>query len=203
METKSQRELFSQGAEAKIYKEDGFVVKVRPKKLYRHEVLDKKLRKSRTRKEAKVLGDLTAAGIAVPKLIRVDDKEGIIMMEYVEGEKLRDVLDNDPSLAQQAGSLIAKMHDLNTCHGDVTTSNMILSQNNIVVLIDFGLAFSSTRVEDAAVDIHLFKQALTSKHHLVKDKAWSYFLKGYQPKKRDEILTRLRVVEGRGRNKHG
>jgi len=49
------KELIAQGAEAKLFKEDGFLIKERIKKSYRLPFLDKKLRKLRTRKEAKII----------------------------------------------------------------------------------------------------------------------------------------------------
>lgn len=189
------------GAEAIVTKKSDAVEKLRPVKTYRHPELDLRLRKSRTRKEAKVLKDLEAAGISAPKLISVDEKQGSILMEQVKGQKLRDVLDNQPQLSEQVGRLVARLHDMGIMHGDLTTSNMILRDDGVVALIDFGLSFHSTRIEDRAVDLHLFKQALASKHHRITQQAWRSFLKGYEPKDRDEILKRLRVVERRGRNK--
>lgn len=75
--------------------------------------------------------------------------------------------------------------------------------NEDIVFIDFGLSFHSDKIEDKAVDIHLFKQALDSKHFKVYDKALKEFLKGYKKvNKHDEIMQRLKQVELRGRYKH-
>jgi len=193
--------ILGNGAEAIITKAGDEVTKTRPKKAYRHPDLDLKLRKRRTRKEAKVLAQLKGWNVAGPDLIRVDEKEAIIAMSYVEGDKLRDVLEDDISLASQVGILVARLHDHDLIHGDLTTSNMIFAPGNEVTLIDFGLAYTSTRVEDKAVDLHLFKQALESKHHRVAAKAWQAFLDSYSPQKRTQILERLEAVEKRGRNK--
>ena len=95
---------------------------------------------------------------------------------------------------------MGKIHDLDIVHGDLTTSNMILKDNKIV-LIDFGLAQFSSKVEDKAVDLHLFKQALESRHSQVWEKAFTQFLSGYQPANKKEELSRLEKVEKRGRNK--
>ena len=66
--------LIAQGAEAKIFKKKDSVLKDRIKKSYRLPQIDIKLRKSRTRSEAKILRK--ASGIInVPKVIRVDDKK--------------------------------------------------------------------------------------------------------------------------------
>jgi tRNA A-37 threonylcarbamoyl transferase component Bud32 len=54
-----------------------------------------------------------------------------------------------------------------------------------------------------AVDIHLFKQALESKHYKIYENAWKEFLKGYKEnKKYQEVLERFEKVELRGRYKH-
>ena len=110
-------------------------------------------------------------------------------------------MDGKPGLANEIGVKLAKLHDSDIIHGDLTTSNMILDKE--IVFIDFGLSFHSNKIEDKAVDIHLFKQALESKHFKVKEKALEEFLKGYK-KSKDyaEIMKRLEQVELRGRYKH-
>jgi tRNA A-37 threonylcarbamoyl transferase component Bud32 len=47
------------------------------------------------------------------------------------------------------------------------------------------------------------KECLKSKHHDKWLKAWKAFIKGYQSKSKEseEILTRLKTVEARGRYK--
>ena len=189
------------GAEAIIQKKDELVIKSRPKKSYRHPVLDQSLRKTRTKKEAKVLNDLKKIGVPAPTFLDVNPTEGTLQMEFIQGEKLRDVLDTDPKKATRVAEHLTKMHNHDIIHGDLTTSNMIERPDKEIVLIDFGLSYNSTRIEDKAVDLHLFKQALKSKHHTIEEKAWNAFLKGYQPIQRKEILQRLLVVEKRGRNK--
>ena len=71
--------------------------------------------------------------------------------------------------------------------------------------VDFGLSFLSERIEDRAVDLHLFRQALESKHYRIWEKAYKSALDGYksEAKKAEEILKRLEIVERRGRYKQG
>ena len=191
----------ARGAEAIITRTDDAIDKHRPEKSYRHPVLDKNLRKQRTRKEAIILKDLEQLGVPAPKLISVDDKTGHLSMTEIHGKKLRDVLDDNISLCGQVGKHVAILHNNNIIHGDLTTSNMLVQEDSTVALIDFGLTYHSTRIEDRAVDLHLFKQALESKHHKIAAKAWELFLKGYQPEQRVAVLERLVIVEQRGRNK--
>jgi Kae1-associated kinase Bud32 len=195
------RKVLGAGAEATIYLDGKIVDKERSKKNYRHEDIDSMLRKTRTRKEAKVLKSLESSGF-VPKLI--EQKDHNIIMEYVDGIQLKKLLDKDPKLAVLIGKNLTYMHDKNLIHGDLTTSNMILvgkGKSQKLFFIDFGLSFNSTRIEDKAVDVHLFKQALESKHFKVFDVAYKAFLTGYAPNDKKDILTRLETVEQRGRYK--
>ncbi|KAG5652109.1 hypothetical protein H0H81_006283 [Sphagnurus paluster] len=73
------------------------------------------------------------------------------------------------------GIQIAKMHSADIIHGDLTTSNMMLrhpsswmsSDSGIsteLVLIDFGLSYISSLVEDKAVDLYVLERAFSSTH---------------------------------------
>ncbi|MFH1649002.1 MAG: KEOPS complex kinase/ATPase Bud32 [Candidatus Woesearchaeota archaeon] len=184
----------AQGAEATLYLDGATVVKQRIPKSYRHPLLDEKLRAQRTRKEAKILKSLPILG---PKLLESDGKERIVM-SFVDGKPLREILDDNVALAEEVGKNLRKMHDKNIIHGDLTTSNMILSDGK-VAFIDFGLSFTSTRTEDRAVDIHLFKEALESTHYRIVEEAMKLFWKGYGSDK--AVKERFKTVESRGRNK--
>ncbi len=188
----------SSGAEAIIsLNEDNNIEKSRIKKDYRIPEIDFQLRSSRTKKEAKIIKKLQKI-LPVPKILNVTEYD--IEMEHIDGIQLKKLLDNNPELAILIGKNLSLMHDSNVIHGDLTTSNMML-KNDTLYFIDFGLSFDSTRVEDKAVDVHLFKQALESKHYKVFEKAYKEFLEGYSPNNKREILERLRVVEQRGRYK--
>lgn len=188
----------AQGAEAIIYKEGSSLRKERISKSYRLEVIDKQFRRQRTARELRILQKLKTAGINVPEAEKIDDYQ--LKLEFLEGPMLKEVLDEDIKLAKLIGEEVTKMHDLKIAHQDLTTSNIILKEGRIF-LIDFGLAFHTRRIEDFAVDIHLFKQALESKHYKVAGKAMKEFWKGYKPELLKEIRERLEKVEQRGRNK--
>jgi Kae1-associated kinase Bud32 len=189
--------MLSSGAEATIYIDGSKISKERVSKSYRHEFIDINLRKTRTRKEVKILKSLEKYGF-VPRII--ENSEYNILMEHIDGVQVKKLLDKNPKLAGLIGKNLSIMHDLDIIHGDLTTSNMILRDNKLF-FIDFGLSFSSARIEDKAVDIHLFKQALGSRHFRVAKKAYAYFFKNYNPKNKKEILERLSIVEQRGRYK--
>ncbi len=137
----------AQGAEAVIYEDAKTIIKDRVPKRYRHQEIDSRLRRFRTRREAKVIGTMREIGIAAPQLLGADDKGMRITMSKIEGPKLRDALSrtNYRKLCREVGSAVARMHENGVIHGDLTTSNMILSEGK-VFFIDFGLVYPSRRL---------------------------------------------------------
>ena len=189
--------IIAEGAEAKIYKNKNTIIKDRIKKDYRLPVIDVLLRKSRTRSEAKLIREAERAGVNVPAVLEQNDKTYKLHIEFLDGEKVRDILDKNWKLGEKIGEQVFKLHSRKIVHGDLTTSNMLL-HNNKIYLIDFGLGEISDRVENMAVDIHLFKECLISKHHSIWEKVWKSFLKTYT---NDKVLKHLKKVEARGRYK--
>lgn len=199
------QKIIQQGAEAVIILEDGKIIKKRNSKSYRLKKLDDRIRKLRTRAEGKLLEKASQVA-KIPKLEKTDEKERQIIMEFIDGKKLSENL-NEFSLEEQkqiltkVGEAVAKLHDKNIIHGDLTTSNMIL-KNKKIYFIDFGLGFISRKYEDKAVDLHLLKEALEAKHFENWKKLFSSFLNTYKNSKDSEkVLQRLKKVEKRGRYK--
>ena len=197
------QQILARGAEAILIKQGNNLIKDRIKKGYRLKILDEKLRKSRTKSESKILEKVSKI-IAVPKIIETDNKEKI-KMQFIEGKRLSDWLDklkNADKVCQEIGKQAAALHDADIIHGDLTTSNMILSEKeNKVYFIDFGLGFHSKRIEDKAVDLHLLRQALEAKHFSNWEKLFNEIIKNYNSKDKTKILEQLKKVESRGRYK--
>lgn len=200
------KQLIAQGAEAKLYKENGRLIKERIKKGYRHDEIDKRIRKQTTRREYRLLSK-AAWNINVPKVLDYNEDKHKIIMEFIEGKTLRDTLDDLPTkkrleLCKQLGIEIAKLHNKDIIHGDLTTSNFILKEDKIY-FIDFGLGFHSTKIEDKAVDLHLLRQAFESKHYKHFQQSFNAVMQGYKKKEKQakEILHRFEIVEKRGRYK--
>jgi TP53 regulating kinase and related kinases len=196
----------AQGAEAIILKEGKNIIKERIRKGYRHPELDNQLRKRRTRSEAKIISKVSKI-ISCPEIIDSDDTSCSIKMEFIDGKMLSGHLDDFKTneackICRKIGENIAKIHKGGIIHGDLTTSNMILRENK-VYFIDFGLAFHSSKKEDKAVDIHLMKQALESRHFEKWEKYFEEVMKGYQKYCEDykEIMKQFEKVEARGRYK--
>jgi len=173
--------LIAQGAEAKLYKDNDELLKIRISKSYRVKELDFELRKRRTRREAKVLEKLTKLELPVPELISSDDKTMEIRMGFIDGKRLSEHLSkaNFKPVCKQIGKILANLHAIDIIHGDLTTSNLLL-KGNTVYLIDFGLSFNSKKIEDKAVDLHVLKEALESKHHEIMKPAFEAILSAYK-----------------------
>jgi Kae1-associated kinase Bud32 len=197
------RKVLARGAEALVYVDNGVLIKERISKSYRISALDKQLRTLRTRSEGKLLQKLT--GLA-PEVYEVDEQTLQIRMKFVDGQLIRPILNDlssseQASLMQEIGRCVGRLHEKDIIHGDLTTSNMI-EKDGKVILIDFGLGFVSLKPEDKAVDLHVFRQALTSKHYWHADLCYASFLKGYSTwKGSSDVLKRLEKVEQRGRYK--
>jgi len=200
------KQIIAQAAEAIIYREENKVYKDRLKKSYRIPEIDEKLRKSRTKSEAKII-EKAGRLIPSPKILKTEKFQ--IEMEFIDGKKLSENLDKftekrQLEISEQIGKNTAKLHDNNIIHGDLTTSNMIINEcGDKIYFIDFGLSFISNRIEDKAVDLHLLKQALEAKHFKKWEKLFKSFLKGYSESKNyKDSVERLKKVESRGRYKH-
>lgn len=196
----------AQGAEAVIYQDKSRILKERLSKSYRLPQIDESLRKFRTRREAKVLQKLGELGFPAPHLQEFCDKRMSIFMDFVPGEQLKDVLEDDyQHLAQEIGKKIALLHQNDLIHGDLTTSNMIKhEETGELNFIDFGLSFFSDKAEDKAVDLFLLDRALESRHHRIYPEVFRQVIESYKENypEADKILERFEKVRGRGRNKN-
>ena len=160
-----------QGAEATVI-EDTFLgrkalVKIRPPKSYRLTELDNHIRTVRTKNEAKIMHDAREAGVRTPCIYDIDLNKFSITMEFIDGIAIKDVLDDHPERAdeicEKIGIAVSKLHSAGICHGDLTTSNMIL-ENDEVCLIDFSMGCTKAELEDIGVDLRLLERAFSSAH---------------------------------------
>lgn len=199
------RKILQQGAEAVIYLDSNKIIKNRIKKSYRISELDERIRKQRTKSEIKLLEKASKIINSVQPF--KNEEKFSIEMPFIDGKKLSDYLDNfnlndQKEICKKIGENTAKLHENDIIHGDLTTSNMILKDNK-VFFIDFGLGFVSKKIEDRAVDIHLFKEALEAKHFQNWEILFSEFLKGYKKySEHKKVIEQLKKVEARGRYRH-
>lgn len=203
-------DLIAKGAESNIVKSSYLsrdaVLKNRISKNYRIPEIDNKIRKARTKLEAKLLSDVKKAGVVTPILYDVDLHDKTILMEEIKGDLVKDIINED--LAYEIGENIAKFHNLNIIHGDITSSNMIVNDKNQLVFIDFGLGRYSDLFEDKAVDLLVLKKSLQSIDYNTAIKIFDKVLEGYADEynddslNREQIIKKINEIESRGRYTH-
>jgi TP53 regulating kinase-like protein len=199
--------LIKKGAEGDIYLtkfgDDSAILKTRKTKPYRHHILDNRIRKQRTMREASIISEAKSFDIRTPLIYQINANDCTILMQQINGTLVRDLKGTKlKSACAEIGKITATLHKNGIVHGDLTTSNFI-SKNNKIYAIDFGLAQKSIRIEDHAVDLRLYKEILGSAHVEVMETLWSAFLSGYKSivgtERFNKILNQLGIIEGRGR----
>jgi N6-L-threonylcarbamoyladenine synthase/protein kinase Bud32 len=205
-------DITEKGAEANIYSSnwmgEEILIKKRIPKSYRIDEIDSYLRKKRTKGESKLLSEAKKCGVKTPIIYDINKEESAIVMEKVEGILIKEIFETKNNekdsnflkeLCEMIGVNIAKLHNCNIIHGDLTSSNMIL-QNNYVYFIDFGLGTISSLVEDKGVDLLVFKKAMSGIHHKISQECFKYILNGYRgAHDYDKIVEKVIEIEGRGR----
>lgn len=199
--------LVKKGAEADIYVTSwngkNSILKIRKKKDYRVNSLDIRIRTLRTIREAKMISESKSFGITTPLVYFVDEKKCAIYLQFIKGKLVRDLpLKQIVKICKEIGRIVGTLHKNGIMHGDLTTSNFILSRRGLVIL-DFGLAQKTDAVDDYAIDLRLFKEVLNSAHAQIVDNAWTVFVQGYQnimgKTLADKVINQVSVIEKRGR----
>ena len=204
--------LIKKGAEASLYLEmwhdRKVVMKRRLPKKYRIPELDMMIRSQRTVHEPNIIHKAKEAGVPTPTIFMVDVAEANIIMEFVEGKQVKEVLDHVSSeerlsLSSLIGRMIGRLHKHGIIHGDLTTSNMILTPYGKVVFVDFGLSERSVELEPKGVDLHLMKRALQSTHYKHAKECFKAVMNGYAEAVGEEeakkVTSKIREIEKRGR----
>ncbi len=205
--------LLRKGAEANLYSAKFLglksIVKLRVRKAYRVPELDRRIRGYRTVHEATLLHEARKAGVPTPLVYFLDRKNCKLILQHVEGVRLKEALNGrlEPGkvkgLALRLGELVGRLHSHGIIHGDLTTSNVILTPQGGMVLIDFGLGFHSESLEDRGMDLHLLRQTLKSHHTRLAKPFFQAVLEGYGKilgkEKLSEIEGKLGEIKARGR----
>ncbi len=208
--------LLKRGAEAELHVEDftlhplgkgKVVVKHRVPKRYRIRELDLSLREARTSLEARLLSDAKRAGVLTPPVYEVDRENMRVVMEYVEGRPLKEVLEEmgreeRRRVCREIGRYVARLHRKGLVHGDLTTSNLLLTPGGDLYLVDFGLGEYTSSLEARGVDLHLLRRALQSVHFRIAEEAYREICSAYLRefgKGGREVLARAEEIARRGR----
>lgn len=201
-------ERLYQGAEADVRLE-GFlgepvVAKQRLPKRYRHEALDTRIRRERTKLEAQILSEVRAAGVDAPAVIDIDVAAATVRMKRIGGQRLRDALEKGgvdvALLCRRFGVIVGRLHAAGFIHGDLTTSNVHVDGERLV-LLDFGLAQRSREVEEQGVDLHLVERTFESSHPSLRG-TFDAFLHGYREGFPDARLVERRMNDIKARARY-
>ncbi len=211
--------LIAKGAESDIIKSkwfDGFknyespaIIKRRLPKTYRISEIDSKIRKSRTKSEAKILSDVKKSGIITPIIYDVDLDKKEIVMEYIDGVTVKDLIDNVDdkrrmTISYQIGDYLSKIHNMDIIHGDLTSSNILIDNEGKLVFIDFGLSYYSNLIEDKADDLLVLKKSIKSVDYNKSVEVFNWILDSYSlnTKNSSQIFDKIEEIESRGRYTH-
>ena len=200
------------GAEANLYLADWHgrkvILKKRLPKKYRQPSLDQQIRTYRTIHEPQLIHEAKKAGVPTPTLFLIDGRNATIIMQYVEGKQIKQLLGEVSETERQRlcleiGRLVGKLHRFGLIHGDLTTSNMILRPDGKIFFVDFGLGEKTAELEARGVDLHLMKRALQSTHFQFARECFESVIRGYADvlgaEASKDVLDKIREIERRGR----
>lgn len=161
----------------------------------------------------------SSSGISTPVVYFVDYASHCIFLEEVlASSTVRDHIASTQQshsrpeaelerLAERMGQILAKMHDEDVIHGDLTTSNMLLrpggeKAESDLVLIDFGLSYTSALPEDKGVDLYVLEKAFLSTHPNTEE-VFEKLLRSYaaSSKRSSAVISKLDEVRLRGRKR--
>ena len=204
--------LVKKGAEASLYLAHWHgrkvMMKKRLPKKYRLLELDEQIKTYRTTHEPQLIHEAKKAGVSTPTIFLVDIKNATIIMEFIEGKQVKQLLSEVSKSERQClcfriGELIGRLHKCGIIHGDLTTSNMILNSEGKIFFADFGLGEKSKELEARGVDLHLMKRALQSTHFRFAKECFDTVIEGYSKVLGSEtaknVLDKIKEIERRGR----
>ena len=186
------KDFFIKGSESFI-NEGEFIgkkvlIKVRKQKKYRNFNLDYNLRLQRLRIESRMFRTALDHDIIVPGLYGVDLVSFSMIIEKIDGENLGYLMSNLSlnenqflvlNIFTKFGEIVAKLHNIEIIHGDLTPLNILIDKENSMFIIDFGLAFYSNEIKDKAMDLFILFGALKI-YPQQTDELFNSFLQGYK-----------------------
>ncbi len=84
-------------------------------------------------------------GIIIPKIYREFTTKNLIVMQHIQGKKLRELTQKElknkrKNIAETlVNSCLKQIFEIGTFHADLHPGNLILTKNNKIALIDFGI----------------------------------------------------------------
>jgi Kae1-associated kinase Bud32 len=204
----------SRGAEATLRRVEWMglpaLLKERDPKSYRAKALDERLRRERTRTEARLLVDARKLGVRTPIVYDVDLARHRLVLEQLAGPTLRELLEN-PELppptvtgaVRLLGEALGRLHAGGISHGDLTSSNVLFPDGpeGPPALLDLSMGSRSPGVEELGIDLHLVEEDLKSLHDGAEALIRA-FHEGYaegNPAGAKDVRARAKAIRGRVR----
>jgi Kae1-associated kinase Bud32 len=204
----------SRGAEASLRRVDwwGFpaLLKERDLKSYRPKALDERIRRERTRNEARLLVDARRLGVRTPLVYDVDLVRHRLTIEELPGPTLRQILE-DPSVppedvpvsVRSFGHALGLLHAGSIAHGDLTSSNVLFPEGprGPPAFLDLSMGTRSPGIEELGIDLHLVEEDLKALSGRA-DVLVKAFHEGYaegNPSGAKDVRARAKVIRGRVR----
>jgi Kae1-associated kinase Bud32 len=186
------------------------LLKEREAKSYRAKGLDERLRRERTRTEARLLVDARKLGVRTPIVYDIDLAKHRLVLEQLSGPTLKEMLEN-PSLPPETlaeavrkfGAGLGRLHAGGISHGDLTSSNVLFPDGpaGAPAFIDLSMGSRSPGVEELGIDLHLVEEDLKALHPR-SDSLVRAFLDGYtsgNPTGAKDVRARAKAIRGRVR----
>lgn len=202
----------ARGAEAAVTRVEWLglaaVRKDRDPKAYRPKPLDDRLRRERTRTEARLLREARGLGVRTPLVYDIDLAHHRLVLEELPGPTLKALLEAPPSdLTELAapieafGRALGRLHAGGMSHGDLTSSNVLYPTGPAgePAFVDLSMGARPASLEERGIDLHLVEEDLAALHP-EGAALFERFLEGYEggnPNGAKEVRQRAREIKGR------
>ncbi len=213
-ESGSEGTAVARGAEASLRKVDwwGFpaLMKERDAKTYRPKALDERLRRERTRTEARLLVDARKAGVRTPILYDIDLAKHRLLLEELPGPTLKQLVDDAALPPEQLlgavrglGRALGRLHAGGISHGDLTSSNVLYPDGaeGPPAFLDLSMGSRNPGIEELGIDLHLVEEDLKA-IHARSEALIRAFHDGYaegNPQGQKDVRARAKAIRGRVR----
>ncbi len=204
----------SRGAEASLRAVDwwGFpaLLKDRDVKAYRPKALDDRLRRERTRTEARLLVEARRLGVRTPIVYDLDVERHRLILEELPGPTLKSIL-GDPALApprvaaavRAFGRAVGLLHAGRISHGDLTSSNVLFPEgpDGPPAFLDLSMGSRNAGLEELGIDLHLVEEdlkALSARAPTLVRAFYAGYVEG-NPAGAKDVRARARAIRGRVR----
>lgn len=112
-----------------------------------HHISSDPIERQRFKQEAQAAALINHTNVAQVYAIEEHENELFIVMEYVEGRELKELLKNETldreqkvEIAHQVALALEAAHEKNVIHRDIKSGNIMIDESGQVKVMDFGLA---------------------------------------------------------------